>query len=128
MHILAKRMSLLVFPLAAVVFAFAVAQAQTEPSCARFTVVTQDQLGNIKQGLSTDNVKWFQKAFAKKYPSVCYAEPAPMVPIVFYITVTPDVYHGTRVVTDTSTQSNPVNATVTDRHGNTADINGTIDT
>src|SRR5271157_2744856 len=84
------------------------ASAQTKPSCTSFTVVTQDKLNNVKQGLSTDDVKWFQKKVAKKYPSVCYADPAPTVAIVFYITVTPDVYHGTRVVSQTSTQSNPV--------------------
>ena len=102
--------------------------AQTKSSCTPFTVVTQDKLGNVKQGLSTDNLKWFQKKVATKYPGVCYAEPAPTVAIVFYITVTPDVYHGTRVVENTSTQSNPVSGTITDQSGNTAQISGTEQT
>lgn len=101
------------------------ASAQTKPSCTYFTVVAQDKLNNIKQGLSPADVKWFQKTFAKKYPGVCYADPTPTVPIVFYITVTPDVYHGTRVVQHTSTQSNPVSGTVADQNGNTAQISGT---
>ena len=65
--------------------------------------------------MSADNLKWFQKKFAKTYPGVCYADPAPTVPIVFYLSVTPDTYHATRVVENTATQSIPVNATVTDR-------------
>lgn len=105
------------------------AAAQTRASCTSyFTVVTQDRLNNVKQGLSPDDVKWFQKSFAKKYPGVCYAEPAPTVPIVFYISVTPDVYHGTRVVNQTSTHENPVSGTVTDQNGNTSQVAGTVQT
>lgn len=104
------------------------ATAQTNPSCTYFTVVTKDKLDNIKQGLSADDVNWFQKSFAKKYPNVCYADPAETVPIVFYITVTPDVYHGTRVVNQTSTHSDPVSGTITDDGGNTARVSGTVET
>jgi hypothetical protein len=104
------------------------ASAQAKSSCTYFTVVIKDTLGNVKQGLSPDGVKWFQKKVANKYPSVCYAEPVPTVPVVFYITVTPDVYHGTRVVNNTSTQSTPVNGTITDQSGNTAQISGTEQT
>jgi hypothetical protein len=63
-----------------------------------------------------------------KFPGVCYAEPAPNIPVVFYITVAPDVYHGTQIVRHTSTDSNPVTGTVVDRSGNTSDISGTVDT
>jgi hypothetical protein len=104
------------------------ASAQTKSSCIYFTVVMKDRLDNVKQGLSADDVKWFQKKLAKKYPGVCYAEPASTVPVVFYVTVTPDVYHGTRVVNNTSTQSNPVSGTVTDSSGNTSQVNGTVET
>jgi hypothetical protein len=99
----------------------------SSPSCTYFTVVTQDKLNNVKQGLSADDVKWFQKSFAKKYPSVCYAEPAATVPVVFYITVTPDVYHGTRVVSQTSTHSDPVSGTVTEQDGSTSQVSGTVE-
>jgi hypothetical protein len=34
---------------------------QANPSCIQFTVVTKDTLNNVKQGLSADDVKWFQK-------------------------------------------------------------------
>ena len=109
---------------------FAKAKSQDVPSgtaCARsFTVVTQDTLNNIKQGLSTNNVKWFQKKLAKKYPGVCYANPAPSVPIVFYITITPDTYHGTRIVR--GTESNPVSGTITDDNGDTSQVSGTVET
>src|SRR5712691_2956434 len=98
------------------------------PPCTYFTVVTQDKLNNVKQGLSPDDAKWFQNTFTKKYPGICYADPAPTVPIVFSITVTPDVYHGTRVVQSTSTHSNPVNGTVTDQDGNTSQVRGTVET
>lgn len=117
----------------AALFAFSVlfvttASAQTKPPCTYFTVVTKDRLDNVKQGLSADDVKWFQKNLAKKYPGVCYAEPAPTVPVVFYITVTPDVYHGTRVVTDTSRHSDPVSGTVTEQDGSTSQVSGTVET
>jgi hypothetical protein len=98
------------------------------PGCTYFTVVTQDKLNNIKQGLSPDDVKWFHKEIAEKYPGVCYAAPAPTVPVVFYVTVTPDVYHGARVENDTSTHDSPVRGTVTDQDGNTSQVDGTVET
>ena len=102
--------------------------AQTNPSCRYFTVVSWDNLNNFTQGLSSADVKWFQKAFAKKFPSICYAEPTLRVPIVFFITVAPDDHHGTRVVNQTSTQTKPVSGTITDQDGNTSQISGTEDT
>jgi hypothetical protein len=102
--------------------------AQTIPSCSYFTVVSWDNLNNFTQGLSAADVKWFQKTFAKKFPTICYAEPTLTVPIVFFITVAPDVHHGTRVVNKTSTQTKPVSETITDQHGNTSQISGTEDT
>jgi hypothetical protein len=109
-------------------FFLASAWAQTNPSCTAITVVSRDELNNVKQGLSADNVKWFQKKFGKKFPHICYADPAPTVSIVLYVTVTPDIYHGTRVVNQTSTQSDPVNGTVTDQNGNISQVNGTVET
>jgi hypothetical protein len=105
-----------------------VVSSQTTVACIPFTVVSKDTLGNIKQGLSAENAKWFQSKVAKKYPNVCYAEPSPTVAVIFYITVTPDVYHGTRVENQTSTESNPVNATVTDQNGNILQVSGTEQT
>lgn len=100
----------------------------TVPCSTHFTVVTRDALNNVDQGLSIKNVQWFQKKLAKKYPGVCYAKPGPSVPIVFYITVTPDTYHGTRIVNNTSTASSPVSADLTDQNGNTTLVNGTVQT
>lgn len=93
-----------------------------------FSVVKQDTLKNVTQGLSSNDEKWFQKKLAKKYRDVCYAAPSPSVPFVFLIIVTPDTYHGTRVETQTSQQSNPVSGTVTDEEGNTGRYDGTVTT
>jgi hypothetical protein len=88
----------------------------------------QDTLKNFKQGLPPDDQKWFREKVEKKNPSVCYVDPAPSVSLVFVIIVTPDTYHGTRVVTNTSTNSNPTNGTITDQDGNTATYSGTQET
>lgn len=109
------------------VFCVCFLSAQPSSSCIYFTVVTRDTLNNVKEGLSDQNVKWFQKTSAKKYPGTCYAEPGPTVPIVFYITVTADVYHGTRIVESTSTHSNPVSGTVTEQGGSTSQVTGTVE-
>ena len=85
-------------------------------------------MNNVKQGLSPDDVKWFQKSFAKKYPNVCYAEPGPTAAVIFYVTITPAVYHGTRIVNQTSTHSNPVSATVTEQDGTTSQVDGRVET
>lgn len=103
------------------------AYAQTSEPCLQFTVVTQDKLKNFNQGLSADDQKWFHEKVQKKAPSLCYVDPSPAVPLVFFITVTPDTYHGTRVVTNTSTASNPVNGTITDQDGNTSQVSGTVE-
>ena len=102
--------------------------AETGQSCIQFSVVMQDTLKNFKQGLSPDDQKWFREKVEKKNPSVCYVDPAPSVSLVFVIIVTPDTYHGTRVVTNTSTNSNPTNGTITDQDGNTATYSGTQET
>ncbi|MGB9148418.1 MAG: PEGA domain-containing protein [Acidobacteriaceae bacterium] len=102
--------------------------AETSRSCIQFSVVTRDTLKNLKQGLSPDDQKWFREKVGKKNSSVCYVDPAPSVSLVFVIIVTPDTYHGTRVVTNTSTNSNPTNGTITDQDGNTATYSGTQET
>jgi hypothetical protein len=93
-----------------------------------FSVVTEDALHNTKQGLSPDDVKWFLESIEQKYPKACYVDPAPSVAVVFYVTVTPDTYHGTRVVESESTQSSPVTGTITDESGNQSQVQGTVKT
>ena len=44
------------------------------------------------------------------------------------VPVLPDVYHGVRVVNNTSTHTDPVSGTVRDNQGNTANVNGTVQT
>jgi hypothetical protein len=86
------------------------------PPCATvYTVVQRDTLGNVRQGISNPkNLKWADKELEKKYPDVCYAAPDQRPKTVFIITVTPATYHGTRVVTDTTTNQTPTSGTITD--------------
>lgn len=86
------------------------------PCQVSFSVVMKDNLGNLTQGLPRKGVNWYQKKVEKKYPDVCYTAPAPDVRLVFFIAVTPAVYHGTRVVT-TEDESNT---------HTTGDISGTV--
>lgn len=104
------------------------ASAQTNPTCTSFTVVTQDKLKNVKEGLSPDDAKWFREKIEKKYPGACYVDPTAAASTVFYITITPDTYNGTRIVNQTSTQATPVRGTITDQDGNVSYVNGTEQT
>ncbi|MGH9609828.1 MAG: hypothetical protein ACRD34_09160, partial [Bryobacteraceae bacterium] len=90
-----------------------------------FSVVQEDALGNVQQGLTPKQLEWFEHKVQGKRPNVCYAPPAPQVRIVLVIAVREDAYHGTRVVTSTSTHANPVDGTITGENGDTADISGT---
>jgi len=95
------------------------------PPCATtYSVIQEDTLGNVQQGISkSKDLKWADKDLEKKYPDVCYATPDPSVKTVFVITVAPATYNGTRVVTNTDTT--PTSGTVTDTDGNTATYQGT---
>jgi len=95
------------------------------PPCATtYSVIQEDTLGNVRQGISkAKDLKWADKDLEKKYPDVCYAAPDPSVKTVFVITVAPATYNGTRVVT--STDTTPTSGTVTDTDGNTATYQGT---
>jgi hypothetical protein len=95
------------------------------PPCATtYSVIQEDQLGNVQQGISkSKDLKWADKDLEKKYPDVCYAAPDPSVKTVFVITVAPATYNGTKVVTNTDTT--PTSGTVTDTDGNTATYQGT---
>jgi hypothetical protein len=95
------------------------------PPCATtYSVIQEDKLGNVQQGISkSKDLKWADKDLEKKYPDVCYAAPDPSVKTVFVITVAPATYNGTRVVTTTDTT--PTSGTVTDTDGNTATYQGT---
>jgi hypothetical protein len=95
------------------------------PPCATtYSVIQEDTLGNVQQGISkSKDLKWADKDLEKKYPDVCYAAPNPSVKTVFVITVAPATYNGTKVVTNTDTT--PTSGTVTDTDGNTATYQGT---
>jgi hypothetical protein len=118
----------LVFPLLAS-SAFAKKQNAQATCETQFTVVREDALRNITQGLSRKQGEWYQKKIQKKkYADVCYAAPDSDVPLVFFITVTPAVYHGTYIDTQTETHHSPVDATATDQDGNQYDVDGTVTT
>jgi hypothetical protein len=96
---------------------------QTSSACQQFSVLVQDELKNVKPGLSLADQKWFREKVQKKYPSLCFVEPSADVPLMFVVIITPDTYHGTRVVTDT--QTTPVEGTITDEDGNVSTLSGT---
>jgi hypothetical protein len=73
-------------------------QSPTTSCKVHFSVVRKDALNNVQQGLVGDDLKWMQTKMAKKYPPVCYVPPDPTVPVVFYIALAKDIYHGTRTV------------------------------
>ncbi|MGA7967028.1 MAG: hypothetical protein WA800_16790 [Terriglobales bacterium] len=86
------------------------------PCTTTYSVIQEDRLGNVQQGISkSKDLKWANKDLEKKYPDVCYAAPDPSVKTVFLITVAPATYNGTRVVTTTDTT--PTSGTVTDTSG-----------
>jgi hypothetical protein len=106
----------LILLLAIPVSVFAKNKDNGRPPCAtNYSVVQEDTLGNVQQGLTKEKVvKWADKDLEKKYPDVCYVAPDPSVKTVFIITVTPATYHGTRVETNTDTHQTPTSGTITD--------------
>lgn len=99
------------------------AAAQSGRPCTKFSVITVDKLGNVNEGLSADDRRWFHDKVEKKNPAICYADQRLDIPVMFVVTVTPDTYHGDRVVTDT--QKNPITGTVTDEQGNESTVTAT---
>ena len=52
-----------------------------------YTVIQQDDLGNVQQGISRpENRKWTDKDLWKRYPDVCYVDDGPSAKAVFLIT------------------------------------------
>jgi hypothetical protein len=119
-----NRLLILIF-LVASTGALAKSKDNGRPPCATtYSVVQQDTLGNVQQGLTNPkNLKWVDGDLEKKYPDVCYVAPDRSAKTLFVITVMPATYHETRVETDT--QTTPTSGTVTDTDGNTATYQGT---
>lgn len=91
------------------------ASSQPSPQCKiQFSVLRKDALNNIQQGLVGDDLKWMQTKMAQKYPDLCYVSPTPSVPVVFFISLLKDTYHGTRTVSETHTNQGTMEGTVTD--------------
>lgn len=95
--------------------------AQMSRPCTQLSVISQDTLGNIREGLSPADQKWFRDKVEKKYPSVCYVAPSPAITLV--LRVADSTYQTTRVVRNT--ESHPIEGEVRDSDGNTADISAT---
>ncbi|HEV2416543.1 MAG TPA: hypothetical protein VGX94_01945 [Terriglobia bacterium] len=104
----------------------AVAKKRTpQATCeTQFTIVREDALKNLTQGLSRKQAEWYEKKIQKKYPDVCYVDPAPDVPLVFFISETIAVYHGTQIMKTRSRSETTFNAD-TDVTG---DVNADADT
>jgi len=90
---------------------FSVTSLAQETCKVQFSVVWKDELNNITQGLSPDDVKWFSAKVAPKYPGICYTVPSAKPWLVFYIMRNSEIRSGTRM------ESVPV-------HG--IDYNGTL--
>src|SRR3984957_7955144 len=82
-----------------------------QPICTvNYAIAAQDLLKNLKWGLSAKDVEWAD-GLQKKYPGVCYTNDTSRAHVVLFIVVTPDTYHGTRTVTDTSTTTSATDST-----------------
>lgn len=127
MEIPLKHKSLILTLLIVPMGASAKAKDNGRPRCATvYTVVLQDALGNVRQGLhNPKNVKWADGKLEKKYPDVCYVPPDQKVKTVFVITVTPATYHGARVETSTATHDDPTSGTITGNGGDVGTYEGT---
>jgi hypothetical protein len=91
-----------------------------------FGIVWHDELNNFDEGLKPADAKWFQEKMTKKYPVICYVAPSQPATLYLFINLTPATYHGTRTIT--STNDNPVSATVTDQSGYSSNVSGTVQT
>src|ERR1700722_11995417 len=80
-----KRLALLL----GLILSFAVT-AMGQDCTLKFTVVWKNKLKNLRQGLSSSDLKWFEEKMAKKYPGICYSDPSPSVTFVFFISEVPD--------------------------------------
>ena len=63
--------------------------SQASSCVVTFTVITEDALKNVKQGLLPKDAEWASK-LTKKFPGVCYVEPDQRPSAVLYISVAPD--------------------------------------
>jgi len=100
--------------------------AGSQPPCrVTFSVIATDEQNNAQRGFGPQTLKWFHDKIAKKYPDVCYSEQS--APIVLSLAQAPAVYKGVRHYT--TTQSNPVDGTVTSSDGTEiGKVDGTVQT
>ena len=88
---------------------------------------SKDTLGNLDQGLKSKDAEWVRSKLGPKYPDLCYSNSSNST-LVFFIRITPAVYHGTRPQTNTNTSTAPVSGTITDQNGNVSTVSGTEQT
>jgi hypothetical protein len=91
------------------------------PCAVPVTYVFTDSLGNVLEGLSQKDERWFAESVSKKYPEVCYVTPdtwvrLPLPAYVFF--VNEHIEKGIAYDTETtkSTQDVPVSGTVKDEY------------
>jgi hypothetical protein len=104
------------------------ASKKPEQACkVSFALVYVDRLDNTNRGLQGKQLKEVQEKLSK-YGDVCYTADENAADYVFFVHTNPAVYHGVRSTSDTHTDSNPVNGTITDQSGNVSTVSGTVDT
>jgi hypothetical protein len=113
-----------------IVLPVSAAAKKPTPTCnVKFAIVYIDYLDNTYHRLEEKTRKDVENKLSK-FGDVCYVPEEENAEYIFFIHTKPATYHGVRTTetTSTNTNSNPVNGTITDQSGNTANINGTIDT
>lgn len=114
--------------LALVAAAPALANKKPVQNCkVSFAFVYVDRLDNTNRGIQGKQLKQVQDKISK-YGDVCYTADETAADYVFFVHTKPAVYHGVRTTSNTSTDSTPLNGTITDQSGNTSTISGTADT
>jgi hypothetical protein len=91
-----------------------------------FAFVYIDRLDNTNRGMEGKQLKEVQEKLSK-YGDICYTADETAADYVFFVHTKPAVYHGVRTTSDTHTNSNPVDGTITDQSGNTSTMSGTVD-
>ena len=104
-----------VLALVVLLFSSSLLFCQLSACVVKYAVATQDALKNIKADLSPKGTEWASK-LPTKYPGVCYTNSTTQAHAVLFITVTPDTYHGTRTVTETSTTPSASDSTEFEHH------------
>ncbi len=104
------------------------ANKKPEQNCkVSFAFVYVDRLDNTNRGIQAKQLKQVQDKLSR-YGDVCYTADENAADFVFFVHTKPAVYHGVQTTSNTSTDSTPVDGTITDQSGNISTISGTVNT